>query len=459
MLTIVGDGGSGGPGGSAQFCDGLTRRGFLKIGGLAMGGLAMPQLLAAESMSGVGSSHKAIIMVYLAGGPPHQDMFDMKPDAPSEARSLFNPIKTNVGGIEICHLMPRMARMMDKFVVIRSIVGAQPRAEHNPESCLTGHEMDDIVPGGWPYIGSVISKFQGPVDAAVPPALALDYPNPYHGLYNRGREPGFLGRAHAPFEVNIGGSRQDMVLKGVSVDRLEDRRALLASFDQFRRNADQSGIMEGIDINHRKAMDILTSSRLAEALDLSKEDPKLRDRYGRLPPNRDGVQMRSPEQFLMARRLVEAGARCVTFQFGMWDWHGDQIFQGGDGPVTIPLLDLSLSALVEDLHNRGMDKDVTVVVWGEFGRTPYINGNGGRDHWAPVSFALLAGGGMKTGQVIGSTDRLAAEVKSRPVHFQDVFATMYHNIGIDLDKAVFHDLTGRPHPLVGHQFSPIAEVI
>ncbi len=444
MLTILGEPGA------TPFCDGVTRRGFLKIGGLAMGGLAMPQLLAAESAAGVRPrSHKAIIMIYLPGGPPHQDMFDLKPEAPSEVSSFFEPIGTNVSGIEICEHFPRMARMMDKLAIIRSIVGAEHR--HSGFQCLTGRVKDNQPPGGWPYIGSVVSKFQGAVDPSVSPAAALDDWNRYGRFWNEGRDPGFLGETYAPFKLTDGDAMQDMTLKGVSLERLHDRRALLASFDQFRRDVDQTELMDAIDANHSKAMNILTSSRMVDALDVTKEDPALRERYG----YNDKGETRYLDDFLLARRMVEAGARCVTLQFGTWDWHGTY----GGAPVALPMLDHGVSTLVEDLHLRGLDKDVSVVVWGEFGRAPHINNLGGRHHWTPVSSALIAGGGMRTGQVIGATDRLAGEVKSRPVHMQEVFATLYHNVGIDLNQAVMHDLTGRPHRLVDPRYEPITELI
>ena len=447
MLTILGDRLPG------QFCDGVSRRSFLKIGGLAMGGLALPELLLAESQSGVKQSHKAVIMIFLPGGPPHQDMWDLKPEAPSEIRGEFRSIRTNVPGIEICEHLPRIARMMDKFIPIRSIVGSV--GSHSGFQCLTGRSPINQPPGGWPYLGSVLSKLEGSIDPAIPPSLDLA-PLMKHRPYNLGRDPGFLGQPHAPFTPSDDRVKKDMVLQGISLDRLQDRKALLGSFDRFRRNVD-NGAMDGLDANNEKAFGILTSSRLAEAFDLDKEDPKLRDRYGRgsAAHARDAAP-RLLDQFLLARRLVEAGARCVTLSFTFWDWHGGNFHHGSR---EMPKLDQGVSALVQDLHNRGLDKDVSVVVWGEFGRTPRVNNNGGRDHWPAVSCALLAGGGMRTGQIIGSTDAHAAEPKDRPVHFQEVYATLYRNLGIDLQSATVQDLSGRPHYLVDSQYKPIHEVI
>jgi uncharacterized protein (DUF1501 family) len=269
--------------------------------------------------------------------------------------------------------------------------------------------------------------------------------------------PGFLGVAHAPFQPNKGSGKDDMTLNGISLDRLADRKALLSNFDKFRRDIDGSGMMEGLDAFNEQAFGILTSSKLLNALDLEKEDQKVRARYGTGDPkNRDDGGPKLMEHMLVARRLVEAGARCVTLAFSRWDHHGDNF---GALRQDLPLLDQGVSALVEDLHQRGLDKDVSVVVWGEFGRTPTINKDAGRDHWSRVSCGLLAGGGMKTGQVIGSTDRLGGEAADRPVQFGDVFATLYHNLGIDVSKVTVTDLSGRPQYLVDAGCAPMKELV
>jgi hypothetical protein len=393
VLTIQGKG-------TYDSCDGVTRRSFLRIGGLALGGLSLPQLLRAESPR---RSHKAVIMIFLAGGPPHQDMWDLKPDAPSDIRGDLRPIKTNVPGIEICELFPLQAKIMDKLAIIRSVVGAT--GGHDAIQCLTGRaRKGGLEPkGGWPCMGSVISKLVGPTTLSVPPSIGLS-PRTQHRPWGDNGVPGFLGAAYAPFTPEGDEIKDDMVLQGVTLERLRDRKSLLASFDRFRREADASGAMDGLDAYQQQAIDVLTSSRLAEAFDLSKEDPKTVARYGTGSTafQDDGPWARL-DQFLMARRLVEAGARCVTLAFGRWDWHGRTFDRARQ---NFPMLDQGVSALVEDLHARGLDKEVTVVVWGEFGRTPKINKDGGRDHWPQVSTALLAGGGMKTGQAIGATNRL-----------------------------------------------------
>ena len=437
-----------------QLCDGVSRRSFLQIGGLALGGLSLPQLLQAEAASGIGRSHKAIIMIFLPGGPPHQDMFDLKMDAPMEVRGEFKPIKTNVPGIEICELMPKLAQMMDKFVVIRSIVGAT--GSHYAFQCLTGRSDRQQPPGGWPALGSVVAKVQGAVHPAAPPFVGLSPPMGEMRWADAGK-PGFLGPGYAPFRPN-GEGKGDMVLSGITPERLNDRRSLLASFDRFRRDADARGMLDGGDMFNNQAFGVLTSSKLADALDLSKEDPRVVERYGKgKPKNVSDGGPRLMEHFLMARRLVEAGARCVTCAFSRWDWHGGNFRRGRE---DMPMLDQGVTALVEDLHQRGMDKDVTVVVWGEFGRTPQINNNAGRDHWPRVSCALLACGGLRTGQVIGATDRLGGEASDRPVHFQDMFATLYHKMGIDVTKVTLPDLTGRPQFLVDNgRYGIINEVV
>ena len=448
MLTIPGDYVAG------DFCDGISRRSFLKIGGLALGGLSMPELLHAESQSPARNKHKAIIMIFLPGGPPHQDMWDLKPEAPSEIRGEFSPIRTNVSGIEICELFPRMAKMMDKFAIIRSLVGSV--GHHSAFQCITGRHPNNRPPGGWPALGSMLSYLQGPVDPSIPPAIALA-PGMGHRPWAYNGESGFLPVSHTPFKPSDGRIKQNLRLKGVSLNRLRDRRELLTGFDRFRREMDQSGMMDKLDAAHQQAFGILTSNRMADAFDLEKEDPKLRDRYGRgTAKNISDGGPKLLDQFMLARRLVEAGARCVTLAFSRWDWHNNNFKRARQ---DIPMLDQGVTALVQDLHDRGLDQDVSVVVWGEFGRTPRINKNGGRDHWPNVSPALLACGGMSTGQVIGSTDRHAAEAKDRPVHFQEVYATLYQNMGINVETATVPDLSGRPRHLVDSKYKPIHELV
>jgi hypothetical protein len=447
MLTISGKA-------RPAFCDGVSRRDFLKIGGLAMGGLALPQLLQAEARAGITKSHKAVIMVFLAGGPPHQDMFDLKMDAPSGIRGDYKPIHTNVPGFDICEHMPRLARLADKYAVIRSIVGCH--GDHSAGQCLTGFS-DPIskVQGGRPALGSILSKLKGPVDPHMPPFVGLS-PRTGEPRWGIPGDPGYLGLAHAPYTpFRTEGPRGADDAPKLPVTRLNNRQNLLGQLDSLRRAYDSSEAISGLDEFTRRAFGILTSGKLFKALDVTQEDPRLRERYGvgDMKNEADGPPCCN-DHFLMARRLVEAGARCVTISFGRWDTHGDNFRSNA---VRIPKLDKALSALIEDLYARGMEKDVSVVVWGEFGRTPKINKDAGRDHWPNVSFALLAGGGMRTGQVIGSTDRIGALAKDRPIHFQSIFATLYHNLGLDADTHVY-DRANRPMYLLD-RFEPIRELV
>jgi hypothetical protein len=453
MLTILGPSDR-----ARRFCDGTSRRDFLKIGGTVLGGLALPQLLAAEAHAGIGQSHKAIINVFLPGGPPHQDMWDIKQDAPAEIRGEFAAIKTNVSGIEIGECFPKIAAVADKCVFIRTMVGAT--GGHDAYQCMTGRPLNPAPAGGWPAAGAWISKLKGPVNDAIPPHLSMCYRTD-HAPWGYDGEGGFLGIAHSPFKL-VGGRNETtktdtMVLQGITLDRLQDRKTLQSSLDRFRRDIDSSGKMAGLDTFTQQAVGILTSSALADALDISKEDPALVERYGKGDPKfRDDGAPKLTENFLIARRLVEAGARVVSLNFSRWDWHGknfDAMRQDG------PLLDRATAALITDLHERGLDKDVSVVVWGEFGRTPKINSDAGRDHWPQVSCALLACGGMRTGQVIGATNRLGEHAIERPVSFQEVWATLYHNLGLNLRAIREFDLRGRPQYLVDDGVEPLKEVI
>ncbi len=448
MLTLQGQ--------SLRLCDQLPRRSFLKIGGLALGGLSLPQVLAAQQAGGGSSRHKAVIMVFLAGGPPHQDMLDVKPQAPSEVRGEFEPIATSIPGIQISELMPRVAGMMDKFAIIRSLVGAEGR--HDSFECCTGRHFNSPQPqGGWSAMGSALSHLYGPVDPSVPPYVDLSHKMAHDPWNIKG--PGFLGTAHAPFRPD-GQAMQNMTLEAISPQRLTNRAGLLKDLDRFRRQADAELAGGLYDTFTEQALGVLTSPKLVEALDLEREDPRVRARYGQDDPKVLGYSLDKGYQavmsrFLMARRVVEAGARCVTCSFAHFDWHGNNFKSARQ---VVPLLDQGIAALVQDLHERGMQDDVTVLVWGEFGRTPKINERAGRDHWPRVHAALLAGGGMRTGQVIGSTNRLAEEAVDRPVHMQEVFATVYRNLGIDVAHTTIPDHNGRPQYLVDRH-EPIRELV
>ncbi len=445
-----------------RYCDGVPRRQFLQIGGLALGGLSMPAILQAEAKARAegrevktgGLGHKAVIMIYLSGGPSHQDMYDLKMKAPKEIRGSFKPIGTSVPGIQICEHMPRLARSMEKFAIIRSLYGSPN--QHNSDISLSGYPSGPRGrQNGHPSLGSVVSRLKGPVDPSVPPFVGLTTPTK-HTPYSNPGDPGFLGQGYSAFQPS-GQAMANMKLNGVSLDRLGDRRRLLSSIDRFRQHIDRSAIYESADTFTRQAFDVLGSSRLIEAMNLDKTDSALRDRYGRgssAPAFGEDAGPHWMDQFLMARRLVEAGVRCVTLSFGSWDRHGANFTRL---PIQLPKLDQAVTALVEDLHNRGLDQDVSVIAWGEFGRTPRINKGGGRDHWPQASCALLAGGGMKVGQVIGSTNRLGEVPQDRPVHYQDVFATLYRNLGIDPMTATIDDQAGRPQYLLDRR-EPVEEL-
>jgi hypothetical protein len=466
VLTLFGKPHSG-----SGFCDGVNRRDFLTIGGSVVGGLTLADLLRAESGTGIKHTHKAVINIYLPGGPPHIDMFDLKPEAPAEIRGEFKPIKTNVPGIEICELFPKMAAMMDKFVIIRSM--ADCHGDHDAYQCMTGRKSTPQTREYWPGMGSWVAKVQGNASQSVPPNLSL--------MYRTGEQRwgypgvgGFLGSAYNPFRLvespsrpdrpnrrsDSGSSADNMRLRGITLDRLQDRVQLLKSFDNINRSIDQTGQFAGSDGFNQQALGILTTSKLRDALDLSKEDPKVVEKYGVDDPafERDGAP-RMVRNFCIARRLVEAGARVVTMNFTRWDWHGGDGMNFVQARKDFPLLDKALTSLITDLHERGLDKDVSVVVWGEFGRTPRLNKSNSRDHWPQASFALLAGGGMKTGQVIGATNKYAEHPVARPVKFQEVFATLYTSLGINLGQTRIFDLNGRPQYLVEPDIGPMRELI
>ena len=424
----------------------LSRRSFLSIGGLGL--LSMPQVLFAQQQGG--TSHKSVINIFLGGGPPHQDMWDIKTDAPMEIRGPFKPISTNVAGIQIGECFPQIASIFDKFTVVRSVVGSD--GSHDGHQCVTGWSRKDRISGTThPAIGSYASKVLGPIDPAVPVAIGLAEPTK-HMPWSEAGGAGYLGDTHKPFKPNSE-MMEDLKLR-IDIDRFQSRQDLLNGFAGLNREID-----EAVDVNTftEEAFGVLTSSALVNALDLSREDPKTREMYGDGKPFKfqyDGAPTVN-EHVLMARRLVEAGARSVTLSYGRWDSHGKNFDLVRDHGAK---LDQCVSALVTDLDQRGMLDDTLVVVWGEFGRTPKINKNGGRDHWPQVSCALLAGGGFNHGQVIGSTNRLGEVPESRPVHIQEICATMFRGLGIDPMSTTVLDRTGRPQYLLDHR-EPIKELV
>ncbi len=439
MLTLFGH--------KTRLCDGVTRRGFLRIGALGVGAscLTLADVLRAEARAGVtGTRQKAVINVYLDGGPSHQDMWDLKMEAPSEIRGEFKPIATNVPGIQICEVFPKLAARMDKCAIIRTIVGST--GGHDAVQCMSGWDHKSLsAMGGRPSLGAAVARVEGPVDPSVPPFVGLAAPTG-HMPWSDSGTPGFLGGAYGPFKPD-GPGMANLTLRDVTLDQLHERKRLMAGFDGLRRELDADGKYGAADALTDRALGVLTSSRLLDALDLSKESEKVRERYGDGKPfnfQYDGAPTVN-DHLLLARRLVEAGARVVTLSYGRWDSHGKNFDLVRDHGAK---LDRGLSALIDDLEARGMLDDVTVVAWGEFGRTPRINKDAGRDHWPQVSCAFLAGGGMKTGQAIGATNRLGEYAKERPVTFGEVFATLYHNLGIDPETTTINDPTGRPQHVV-----------
>jgi hypothetical protein len=422
-------------GAKQKFCDGISRRSFLKIGAFGAG-LTLADMLRARAQANpaaTGStSHKAAIMIYLPGGPSHMDMYDLKPEAPVEYRGEFRPIATNVPGLQICEHFPLQARMFDKMAVIRSIVSVD---EHSDSLVTTGYSENQNRLAHHPSFGSVVSRLRGSINPDIPPFVTL------RGM-GIGLEPGYLGVAHRAFAPSGPGFENLRLPGGVTTERSDDRRGLLQSFDQVRRDIDHTGAMRGMDAFTTRAFDMVSSGAVRRALDLNREDPRVRDRY------------RGVEQFLTARRLVEAGVGCVTLAIGGWDTHG-QNFQTLRN--QLPQVDRGVSALIADLCDRGMDKDVVTIMWGEFGRTPRVNGSAGRDHWAPVMSAMVAGGGMRMGQAVGSSSARGEYPRDRRVTASQVLSTLYHTMGIDPSRT-FPNGSGRPMYILDDR-EPISELL
>lgn len=415
------------------------------------GGLTLADIARAEhaaAAQGTKLPWKSVIMVYLSGGLPHQDTFDLKPEAPAEIRGEFRPIQTNVSGIQISEMLPKLALSADKYSLIRSVVGQ--RDEHSSFQNVTGYTMGETQRDGKPSFGSVIARVQGPTDPLTPPFIDL-FPKMQHRPYNS-PDAGVLGAAFNPVKAD-GEDVASMRLRYIETPQFHRRRDLLQQLDSFREKTDRVAPM---DQNYQRAFDVLGSSRLVEALDVEKEDTHIRERYGRGTAKHigDGAPLWN-DQLLMARRLVEAGVRVVTVAYGFWDTHGNNF---NHLKTHLPTFDTGLSALIEDLHARGLDRDVLVVVWGEFGRTPKINKDAGRDHWAPVQTALLAGGGLPMGQIIGSTDASAGYAATRPVPYRDVLATIYDTMGIDT-RQMIRDAADRPIAILPEEARAIRELV
>lgn len=455
----------------------LSRREALCIGGLGAFGLSLADLLRLQAKGGEKTSKRAVIMVHLDGGPPQHDTIDPKPLAPVEIRGEFNAISTSLLGVQICETMPQVAAHADKFVFIRSLVGSV--GQHNAFQCQSGYGEKELQSlGGRPAMGCAVTKLLGDTASVAPPFVDMMQGRP---LVRNSARPGFLGPAFGPFRPDLSAMFQrelepamvnELAKRGgdhgiklkldesISVTRLDDRRQLLSSLDRIRRDVDGAGMMEAMDHFHRQAAGILTSGELAAALDLNSEDTRTIQRYTPAGSfdKANSYTSEGPEsvqKFLLARRLIEAGVKVVSVSISDFDTHSKNFPRMRE---LLPIVDHGLRVLVDDLTERGLIDDVLIVAWGEFGRTPRIDpATGGRHHWPQVGPALLAGGGIRTGQVIGGTDRDAAEVSDRPVTYKDIFATLYRHLGIDARQTTLIDPQGRPQYLLD-EGEPLAEL-
>ena len=461
----------------------VSRRSFLQWGALGLGGLSLADAMRLRAAaSGSADGHRdldtSVIFIWLPGGPPHMETYDMKPDAPEEYRGLFRPIPTNVPGIDVCELLPLHAKVADRYTLIRSIAHAFADHGGGHKRFLTGR--DPAEPTGFvndhPMVGSIVAKVRERRNVGVPNYISGTNPGRAAvDTYSFGAA--YLGNAYVPFNVPGDPSDPNFEVKNLALApqlsaRLDDRVTLLKGFDQLRREIDTSGMMGAMDEFNRRAINLLTSPKAREAFDLSREPDALRDRYGRHAWG---------QRALMARRLVEAGASFVTmvmenpYQSGVpmlqqgvynWDSHAVNCHIFDDAYVRMPIYDQAVTALIEDLYDRGLDKKVLLVVTGEFGRTPRINSQigsrtgvmqPGRDHWPSAMSVLVAGGGMRTGQVVGATTAKGERPKERPLTPNDLWATVYRHLGIDY-QATFPDHSGRPMPILPYG-EPIAELL
>lgn len=444
---------------------GISRRSFV-VAGAGLAGLTLTDLLRADTGSPKKGSPKSILNIHLDGGPPQHDTIDPKPDAPEEIRGDLKAIKSKLTGVQLCELMPRVAALADKFVFLRSLVGST--GQHDGFQTQSGWDAKSVASvGGRPAMGSVMAKLFGKPADTVPPFVDLMQGRP---LVRNSARPGYLGPAFAPFRPDIsdkfpreleegmkvelqrGAARPSLQLSlvdGLNPERLADRQSLLNHFDDLRREVDQSGTMDALDQFGQQAVSILTSGKLAKALTWDDEPESVVKLYtppaSNLAKVETGEDENSAKKLLLARRLLEAGVRCVSVSFSDFDTHSQNFPRM---KKLVPIVDHALAALVTDLSDRGMLNDVAIVVWGEFGRTPKVGKDGGRDHWPEVGPALLAGAGWKAGQVIGATDKLGGRVVDRPVSYEDVFATLYHTLGVDARKTHFKDPSGRPQSVL-----------
>jgi hypothetical protein len=422
-------------------CEGTSRRDFLQVGALGLGSLTLGDMLRtrAQAVEGGGrTKDTSVIWLWLGGGPTHVETFDPKMTAPSEYRSVTGEVKTNLPGVTLGGNFERMAQVADKMAFVRSFAHTNSGHAGGTHYVMTGYDnrlADNGAVADRPAIGSVLARVRGTnhPETGIPTYVRLG------GIYADG--PAFLGTAFGPFDPG-GEARRNMALS-VAKDRLDSRRSLLKGIDNVKRDIDKSGLIEGLDSFDQQAFNIILS-RSQQAFDLKYEDPRVVDRYGR------GLG----EQLLQARRLCEAGCGFVTLQYGGWDMHGS-IKQEMDR--TAPQLDRAVAAFVEDLELRGLSEKILLVISGEFGRTPQINGSAGRDHWAPLSTLALAGGGLKMGQVIGESAEKVDVPKTTPITPQDLLATVFDVLGIER-RIQFTNQSGRPTYMVENG-KPIADLV
>jgi uncharacterized protein (DUF1501 family) len=424
-----------------------SRRTFLQAGALAIGGLTLPDLLRLRAAQPSAANRKSVILIWQAGGPSHLDMYDLKPNAPAEVRGEFKPIATNVPGIQIGEHLPNQAKVFDKLAVVRSAFHTNAGHGMGSQWMQTGYQATiEVNDNLFPSTGSVVAKLKGPNEQGLPAYVNL----PRQVSFGKAA---YLGASFNPFSPDAnpneaGFQVRNLKLPGrVDAARLDKRRQLLQDLDTIRRDIDTKGDLEGLDTFYRDALEMVTNTKAREAFDVNKESVKLRDRYGR---NDLG------QCCLLARRLVEAGVTFVTVQAGGgWDTHNNNFTELKRR--LLPQFDLAVATLVADLHDRGLQDDVLVMAMGEFGRTPKINKEAGRDHWPGAMSVLYAGGGLKMGQAVGTTNALAEYPTSKPYTPGCVLSTMYHTLGID-HKHVFHDDAQRPLPVLS-EGEPIRELI
>jgi hypothetical protein len=428
-------------------CDGISRRNFLELGASVLG-LGLADALRGAAGTAAGKSAKALIVFWTNGGLSQQDTYDLKPDAPAEFRGPYRPIATAVPGIRLTERFPRQARVMDRLSIIRSV--HHQNAIHAPSAhwMQTGYFGPTLARNApqKPSFGSVIARARGANRPNMPPYVAVPKAEAfgYQGAV-------YLGAAYNPFEVGVDPNAPDYRVPNLSLPRdlslgsVRNRARLLREFDTLRRDVDRSGTLDGLNSFKAQALEMVTGDRVRDAFDLGREDPRLRDRYGRHLYG---------QAALLARRLVEAGSTCVTINTGYWDHH-DDVARGLE--EQLPPFDAAIAALVEDLDDRGMLDDVVLYSAGEFGRTPLINGHAGRDHWANCFSVLLGGGGLKGGLVVGASEPRGGNVRDRPVTPGDLLATLYQALGISLDTH-YQDASGRPVSIVGTG-KPVQELL